>query len=89
MEVFTLKPTLADYLNRADLIISHSGAGTILEVLKLGKPLIVVVNETLMHNHQTELATALDEENYLLSSTCKTLINVLLIFVYIFSILGY
>ena len=77
MDVFEVKPSLESYFKNADLIISHCGAGTISEVLKLRKPLVVVVNETLMHNHQTELATALAEDGHLLSATCSTLFETL------------
>lgn len=65
---FSLAPTLGEEMSRADLVISHGGAGSITEALRLGKPLIVAVNTALMDNHQAELATALrDRGNCLLT----------------------
>jgi len=60
------KKNLADELQWADLVIGHAGAGTILESLELGKPLVVVVNDALMDNHQLELADRLAKDGYLL-----------------------
>ncbi|XP_018328393.1 UDP-N-acetylglucosamine transferase subunit ALG13 homolog [Agrilus planipennis] len=57
-----------------DLVISHAGAGTCLEVLKEGKPLIVVVNEDLMDNHQIELAEELQKGTYVYFCTCNNLL---------------
>lgn len=50
-------------MRNADLIIGHGGAGTVMESLSFNKPLVVVVNDTLLHNHQIELAErlAIDE----------------------------
>lgn len=61
----------------SDFIISHAGAGSCLEVLRKGKPLLVVVNEDLMDNHQTELAEQLQNDGYVYYSTCSTLIDAL------------
>lgn len=42
-----------------------AGSGSIFETLRLGRPLIVVVNEDLMDNHQSELAEELAERRHL------------------------
>ncbi|KAK0210626.1 glycosyltransferase 28 [Desarmillaria ectypa] len=73
IEIYKFKPSLESDYERADMIISHAGSGTILDVLRLGKPLIVVPNPTLLDNHQEELATALEELGHLRSSTVSNL----------------
>uniref|UniRef100_A0A8C8VF44 UDP-N-acetylglucosamine transferase subunit ALG13 n=1 Tax=Pelusios castaneus TaxID=367368 RepID=A0A8C8VF44_9SAUR len=75
LEVFRFKESLAEDLQRADLVISHAGAGTCLETLEKGKPLLVVVNEKLMNNHQLELATQLYRDGHLFYCTCSTLLE--------------
>ncbi|OTF81251.1 UDP-N-acetylglucosamine transferase subunit ALG13-like protein [Euroglyphus maynei] len=52
------------YLNDSDLIIGHAGAGTVLQVLRLNKSLLIIINDNLMDNHQKELADELSENNY-------------------------
>ncbi|KDN51789.1 hypothetical protein RSAG8_00337, partial [Rhizoctonia solani AG-8 WAC10335] len=73
ISVWRFSPELGKCFQEADLVISHAGSGTILEVLRLPKPLIVVPNETLLDNHQVELADALSELGHLLSATPRTL----------------
>ncbi len=51
-------------IKESDYIISHAGAGNVLEALQNKKKLFVVVNDSLMDNHQVELAEALNNENY-------------------------
>lgn len=74
------KPYIDDFsaaIKCSDLVISHAGAGSCLEVLQNQKPLLVVINEDLMDNHQYELAQELQERNYLYYCTCETLLNTL------------
>lgn len=66
-----------EQIENCELVIGHAGAGTCLEVLHRRKPLIVVINEDLMDNHQTELAEDLEKNGYLIHCTCKTLKDVL------------
>ncbi|ESK96878.1 glycosyltransferase family 1 protein [Moniliophthora roreri MCA 2997] len=65
IECWKYKSSLQGEYERADLVISHAGSGTILDVLRLKRPLIVVPNSTLLDDHQQELATALQEMGYL------------------------
>lgn len=55
----------------ADLVISHAGTGSILDSLRLQKPLIVCVNDTLMDNHQQQIADKFKSANYLLACLPK------------------
>lgn len=76
-EAYRFKPTLDVDMQQADLIISHCGAGSILEAVKYKKRLVVVVNESLQDNHQTELADAMRDMGYCLSTTPAQLLSVL------------
>ena len=49
----------------ADVVISHAGTGSILDSLRLKKPLIAVVNDTLMDNHQEQIARKFESKGYL------------------------
>ncbi|KAJ7285715.1 glycosyltransferase family 1 protein [Mycena rebaudengoi] len=73
IELWKFKPSLDADVRRADLVVGHAGSGTILDVLRLGKPLIVVPNPTLLHNHQTELASALEDLEHLKTATLANL----------------
>ena len=55
------------------------GAGTVLETLSLGKPLITVINEKLMHNHQMELALQMQKDGHSLYCNCR-LVNIYLLY---------
>ncbi|XP_061353487.1 uncharacterized protein LOC133298245 isoform X1 [Gastrolobium bilobum] len=73
VDYFTFSSSIADHLRSASLVISHAGSGSIFETLRLGKPLIVVVNEDLMDNHQSELAEELADRKHLYCASPQTL----------------
>ncbi|KAF3423475.1 hypothetical protein E2986_10604 [Frieseomelitta varia] len=75
IEYFNMTANILSYVQNADLIISHAGAGSILDALECKKNLIVVANQSLMDNHQLELAEQLYKDGYLYYCTCETLLN--------------
>jgi beta-1,4-N-acetylglucosaminyltransferase len=70
---YRYKSSIKEDITEADLVISHAGAGSVMETLEANKKLIVVINETLMNNHQLELAEKMFDEGYLLYTTCSGL----------------
>jgi beta-1,4-N-acetylglucosaminyltransferase len=70
---YRYKSSIREDMLSADLVISHAGAGSVMESLDAGKKLIVVVNENLMDNHQLELAEKMFEEGFLLYTNCAGL----------------
>jgi len=56
---------LKHYMKIADIVISNCGAGTVFEVLELGKPLIVMQNPNIIGGHEWELVSKLEELNLL------------------------
>ena len=80
-DAYQFKPSLRQDMQDADLIISHAGAGSIMEGMELceaanvkhksspsdqrQKKLVVVTNAALMHGHQSELADALEARGHL------------------------
>ena len=71
IQISTILNNFENIIKQSDLIISHAGAGILLESLKNKRKVIVCVNDTLMDNHQIELASSLDKENYV--HYCKNL----------------
>lgn len=59
LTMFDYAQSLSAHMAAASVVVSHAGAGTILEAIDLGKPLVVVINSALMDDHQTELARAM------------------------------
>ncbi|CAG8700404.1 11778_t:CDS:2 [Acaulospora morrowiae] len=73
---YDFKSSLKQDMIDSDLIISHAGSGSILESLRLQKPLIVVINETLMNNHQVELAIEMQNKGYLVCGSISNLLEI-------------
>ncbi|KAK6530927.1 N-acetylglucosaminyldiphosphodolichol N-acetylglucosaminyltransferase catalytic subunit alg13 [Arthrobotrys megalospora] len=57
---------ITELIREADLIISHAGSGTILDALRYQRAIIVVPNESLMDNHQAELANEMSKQKYVI-----------------------
>ncbi|CAB3246810.1 unnamed protein product [Arctia plantaginis] len=77
INMYRFKDCIQEDIRNADLVISHAGAGSCLETLEANKPLLVVVNEDLMDNHQLELAEKLQTDSHLYYCTCDTLVSTL------------
>lgn len=73
-EYFTLKPSLDSYYNKADIIITHGGAGTLFNCLNLGKNVIAVPNYNVKGQHQEDLVNALSNRGYIIY--CKDINNI-------------
>jgi beta-1,4-N-acetylglucosaminyltransferase len=65
VEMYNFRSSLEDDMKKADLILSHAGAGTVMEGLRMNKSMVVVINTDLMNNHQTELADAMAKRGHL------------------------
>ncbi|XP_055849491.1 UDP-N-acetylglucosamine transferase subunit ALG13 homolog [Episyrphus balteatus] len=74
VEIYQFKfgPERTDIIN-SDLTIGHAGAGTCMDILKNKKPGLVVVNDTLMDNHQVELAEQLAKDSYIFQCNLSSL----------------
>nr|MCK4929515.1 hypothetical protein [Nanoarchaeota archaeon] len=68
---FRFTNNIDEYYKKADLIISHGGAGTIYELLNKNKKVIAVANKDRTDEHQEEILRALSKEGYLI--WCKNL----------------
>mmetsp|Transcript_17038 Transcript_17038/g.20533 ORF Transcript_17038/g.20533 Transcript_17038/m.20533 type:complete len:195 (-) Transcript_17038:264-848(-) len=74
-EYFEFADSLGDFISKAALVISHAGSGSIFESLRASRPLVVVVNEKLMDNHQAELADELSQMKYCVSARPSDLLE--------------
>lgn len=73
IEIYKYKNDISLDAQSANLVISHAGAGTCLEMLRLKKRLLIVVNDCLMDNHQTELAEQLEQDGFAIVASVDNL----------------
>lgn len=59
MMVFPFSSDICQIISKCELVISHAGTGSIMDTLRLEKPLVVVTNDKLMNKHQEEVADEL------------------------------
>ena len=77
VEWYRFKDSLEADMHAAALMVSHAGAGSILEGLRLRAKLMVVTNERLMDNHQQELADEMHARRHLIATTVGGLLEAL------------
>jgi beta-1,4-N-acetylglucosaminyltransferase len=68
---FRFEKSLDSYYKKANLIIGHGGAGTLFEILNLGKHFIGVSSPEIPDKHQVELLDKFSSDRYIL--WCKDL----------------
>ncbi|MBC3618019.1 glycosyltransferase [Vibrio metschnikovii] len=66
-ETFTFSDDFQSYVDAADLIVTHAGAGSVYSMLENGKRLVVVPNLIRADNHQLELAKYVQDKNFAVS----------------------
>jgi beta-1,4-N-acetylglucosaminyltransferase len=61
---FEFSNDIQSYIDNADVIITHAGAGSVYSMLEKGKKLIVVPNFSRFDLHQQELANYVERNNF-------------------------
>ncbi|MEI8623688.1 PssE/Cps14G family polysaccharide biosynthesis glycosyltransferase [Pseudoalteromonas sp. B137] len=71
---FSFTNNFSDYIDEADVIITHAGAGTVFELLEKQKKCIVVPNYERVDKHQSDLSTYIEKNK--LAIVCHKLENI-------------
>ncbi|MDO6444313.1 PssE/Cps14G family polysaccharide biosynthesis glycosyltransferase [Colwellia sp. 1_MG-2023] len=61
---FKYTTQVQDEVNKADLVITHAGAGSVFNLLEMAKPTLIVPNFDRIDNHQQDLADFVIKNNY-------------------------
>jgi beta-1,4-N-acetylglucosaminyltransferase len=70
-QYFRFAPSLSEYIRNARVVVSHGGQGSIMEVLRLRRPLVGVSNPDRRDLHQDDILGKLEQEGHLL--WCRSL----------------
>lgn len=65
IQAFAFSADISTFISNADIVVSHAGTGSIMDSLRLDKPLLVVTNQRLMDDHQEEVAAQFENEGFL------------------------
>lgn len=68
---FPFTKEFTNYIDEADIIITHAGAGTVFELLEKQKKCIIVPNYERIDKHQSDLTTYVEKKQ--LALTCHKL----------------
>jgi beta-1,4-N-acetylglucosaminyltransferase len=68
---FRFEPSLGHYIDRARVVVSHGGQGSIMDVVRRGKPLVGVSNPDRRDHHQDDILSKFAEMNHLV--WCRSL----------------
>ena len=66
IKYFRFAPSLDEYYQKADIIISNCGAGTIMENVTAGRRLIVIQNPDITGGHEWEIVTKMEKGEHLI-----------------------
>jgi beta-1,4-N-acetylglucosaminyltransferase len=70
-EYFKFTTNIESQIAKADLVITHAGAGSVFRLLELGKPIVVVPNFERIDEHQKDLADYVEINNF--ACVCRNL----------------
>ncbi len=66
IEHIRFSPSLEEYYDKADIVISNCGAGTIMENVTRGRRLIVIQNPDVTGGHEWELVAKMEKGEHLI-----------------------
>ena len=63
---FIFKKDISRYLSAAEIIITHGGAGTLFELLTMGKKIVALENLQVIDKHQSDILGKLESESHII-----------------------